>query len=218
MTTTEETRAEQVERTRTLGDVVWQHTDPSARTVTLTNTSTGASWARDTLGDWRSAQRPAPLAERIGVLLRQPDDNPVDAIAALLRQDIRPWRELLDLGAEAALNAGGNRAWVRCGRDKVAELMYDTDKQPHRIVLVVDDAEAYAASWYADAAAATDAAWAYYCRQQAGLAESINAGEAPGGVYDDRAEAVLEQVKMRGSGQRPGRSWRVEPVADGAQW
>lgn len=193
-----------------LGDVVWMPTD-DGRAITLVNERTRASWVRDEPGRWRlRGWTPVTVAARIGVLLRKLDDQ-VDAVAALLRQDIRPWRELLEQGAQAAIDMGGNRSWVRFGERKVAELMYVTEGQAHRVVLVVDDVQALAGSWYADAAAAVDPVWGEHCRREARQAE---AGEFPVGTYADRATAVLEAVKLR-DGQRPGQSWRVEPVPGG---
>ncbi|MFI7608832.1 hypothetical protein ACIBTV_27480 [Micromonospora sp. NPDC049366] len=216
MTTDIQARAEQIARARALGDVTWTLNDPTGRTLTLTNGATGKSWTRDAYGHWSPAVRPKRAVARIAALLLTRADGYAEAVAALLRQDIRPWRELLDLGATAVIGAGCRPDWAWAGRDQVAALMHATEQRPHRMVLVIDDADAYAASWYADAATATDAAWAFYLRSQGREAELAGQGETTIDTYDTRGEAALVLVTFRGGGQRPGQSWRVEPV-DGDQ-
>lgn len=201
-----EVRAAQVESVRTLGAAFWR---PTGRTTTLTNTRTGASWVRDVPGRWRPARPAASAARQAAELLA--DEDQVDAVCALLRQQFRPWGELLEAAVEAAVDAGVNPATVRAGKRRVAERMNATERRPHRVVRVVEDVEALAASWYADAAAAVDPAWAVYCREQARQAEVMGEGVFLAGVFDDRAMALVELVKQRDM-ERPGQSWRVEPA------
>lgn len=206
-------RAKRIEADRAVGDVVWRPVRDGGRVLELIDGRTGETWTRNAPGWWQPLPRPRPksTAARVGALLLTPGDQ-VDAIAVLLRQDIRPWRELLEHGTQAAIAGGGDRPTVRRREQEVADLMFDTEGRAHRVVLVVDNPEALAASWYADAAEATDPAWAVWCRHQAWQVDVMGRGEFPAAVEADRAAAVLEAVKLRDGGQRPGQSWRVEPV------
>jgi hypothetical protein len=113
---------------------------------------------------------------------------------------------------------GVDLARVHQLRSRVLEVLARTDRAPHRVVLVIDDAEAYAGSWYADAGDAHDPQWATYCRDMAARAVAAGAGEAVmDEVQTDRTAALLLVARLRTDGDRPGSAWRVEPDDDGGQ-
>ncbi|WP_431935776.1 hypothetical protein [Micromonospora sp. RP3T] len=205
-------RAQRIEQARRIGDVTWRPVRDGVRTALLEDTRTGKVWARIAPGRWERypAEARRTMAGRVAVLLLGGVDQ-AEAVAVLLRQDIRPWRELLEHGAEAAVGAGGDRGRVRAAELRTAEVMHDSERRAHRVVLVVEDADTVAGSWYADAMEAGTPDWAAHCRRHALSVEARGVGEFLVGAHPNRAEAVLEAVKLR-DGQRPGQSWRVEPV------
>lgn len=202
------------------GDAVWlePHGD---RPLTVISNKSGASWERGTVGWW--APGPGgppvlPLVDQLAELLLSGEDQ-VDAIAALLRQDIRGPGELF-LDAQRAAMArrrGGDLARMHTARSRVLALLARTDPAPHRIVEVVAEPDVLLASCWADANTAVEEQWRAACLQlcERYAARGPQPGRFtyPGAPFPFRAAATADLPRHL-RWQRPGHTFVVEPVGD----
>jgi hypothetical protein len=197
------------------GDAVWL--EPYGdRPPTVINTRTGASWQRNPAGWWEPAAGGPPalgLVDQLAALLASPEDQ-VDAIAALLRQEVRAPGELLMDAQRAALGArrGADPARLHVVRSEVVALLERTDPTPHRIVEEVTDLDALVASCVADAETADQPKWATLCADQ----RDKYAARGPGRFtfpfpFSFRAAALVDLGRHL-RWLRPGQAFLVEPI------
>lgn len=199
---------------REVGQAVWLP-GRDDRPLTVVNRRTRQAWERDKAGGWKpSGQRTIPPADQVSTLLAAPDG--VARAVSLLRQDPRPWQDLLLTAAATATRWGCDRRRIDANQRAAADLLTATNTAPHRAVVVIDDSDVYAAAWFADASVSPDPQTAGYCCRQAQKTLAAAASGAPleyptGDVFGTRQQAAQQVAQWR-AWQRPGQSWRVEPV------
>jgi hypothetical protein len=202
------------------GDAVWLEPH-GTRPLTVISNRTGASWERGTVGWWTPAFGGPPVLELVDqlaeLLLSREDQD--DAVAVLLRQDIRAPGELFLDAQRAAVSRrrGADLSRLHTTRSRVLALLARTDPTPHRIVEVVDEPDVLLASCWADANTAVEDQWRDACLQ---LCQRYAArGPEPGrftfsdSPFPVRAAAAAD-LERHLRWRRPGHTFVVEPVGE----
>lgn len=199
------------------GEAVWL--EPyGQRPLTVVNTRTGASWQRGTVGWWTPATGgPPPMStvDQIVELLASPEDQ-VDALAVLLRQEVRAPGELMLVAQHAVMarRRGADVSRLHVVRSKVLTLLSRTDPLPHRIVEEVTDLDALVASCDADAETAVEERWGTLCAEQRDRYAARGAGRFTFPTpFLFRAAAAADLGRYL-QWLRPGQAFIVEPAGD----
>lgn len=173
----------------------------------------GATWARGFSGRWRRVPAGAATPPfRIALTMTLSDVTGED-VAGELRQVVAPWVSTLRAAERIAVSEfDAAPARVRELHDLVHAVMADTELRPHRIVQVVDDPDALAASLDADADLALSSCAALAFRHAAVLVRQHGTGVGQvGDVYPHRSVGLGVLVELLGN-RRPGQTFRIEPA------
>lgn len=179
------------------------------------NRETGYRWQRrphKTAGQWWWQVSPARAGatRRTAGLLAHPDTTIGDVAASLRLALAEPWQTLLQRAEGLARDElGVSRGRIDHVGVNVRAVMEASELLPHRVLMVVDDPDALAASYRADAALAggyvESFAFRHSARQQS-EGPTVMTPPAP------RGELVPELLRLF-EDCRPGQRYVVEPVA-----
>lgn len=181
------------------------------------NRDTGYRWVRGPRARYgvlwqQMSPRPAGATTRAAMLIAHPDTRGGDLAAVLRTALAEPWPSLLRRAESIARDEIGVSAErIRVMHDLVTAIMVASELLPHRVVLVVDDSAALAASYRADAALAATHVEATGYRYSASVCPQV--GERDVRSPDLARELLLPRALEIMMDLRPGQRLVVEPAA-----